>query len=124
MPRSSDGTIRYPKTDALTPRAASHDLGVPMSPADVFIALRQIAELEDDEMLQAFAAGADRIEAGDAPPALLAALGGIPHVVAQARAVTPSRLVAWRRRGREMTWPELRVLLLGLRDVILGPKEP
>ena len=94
-----------------------------MLPADLYIALRQLLDLTDDELLDGFAAGATRLLAGDASPALLAALDQPADAAAAAQAVTRARLQAWRKRGRQMTWPELRVLLLGLRDVVLPERD-
>jgi hypothetical protein len=96
------------------------DLGAAMTPADVLIAIRQYLELENDEIIAAMRAGADRVEAdlltGAAPAALdMLGVDDRKALVAVARSVTPSRIDAWRRRHRQMTWPEIRILLLGLR---------
>lgn len=95
------------------------DLGPSMRPQDIYILLRHTFELEDDEMLDAFAAAADRVEAdlsGDGERAMAELTDAQrERAMAEAREVSRSRLDAWRRRGREMSWLELRMLLLGLR---------
>lgn len=37
--------------------------------------------------------------------------------VEQAREVTKSRVMAWRKRNRHMSWDELRILFVGLREM-------
>ena len=41
-------------------------LGISMTPADIFIAVHQLLDLGNDELLAVFAEGAGRIEAGTA----------------------------------------------------------
>jgi hypothetical protein len=62
--------------------------------------------------MDVFRAGAERLASGDRYPELSDA--EIDHAIAAVAEITPSRMEAWRRRGREMTWLELRVFLLGL----------
>ena len=121
---------RYPKhRPTLGPRMVidGADLGAVMTPSDVLIELRLITELQDDEIIDAMAAGADRVERdmAKAPQSGMPALAVLPPeerlaVIEVARSVTRSRIAAWRRRHRQMTWPELRVLLLGLRGKLTG----
>jgi hypothetical protein len=103
------------------------DLGAVMTPSDVLIELRLITELQDDEIIDAMAAGADRVERDmtEDPQSGMPALAALAPeerlaVIEVARSVTRSRIDAWRRRHRQMTWPELRVLLLGLRGKLTG----
>ena len=121
---------RYPKhSPALGPRMVidGADLGAAMTPNDVLIELRLITELQDDEIIDAMAAGADRVERDmtEDPQSGMPALAALAPeerlaVIEVARSVTRSRIDAWRRRHRQMTWPELRVLLLGLRGKLTG----
>ena len=121
---------RYPKhSPALGPRMVidGADLGAVMTPSDVLIELRLITELQDDEIIDAMAAGADRVERDmtEDPQSGMPALAALAPeerlaVIEVARSVTRSRIDAWRRRHRQMTWPELRVLLLGLRGKLTG----
>lgn len=125
MARTGHGEDRYPtrRARALPPMVVDGaDLGPAMAPQDLFVHLRQLLDLEDQEILDALQAGAGRMEAD--PEGTLVELSDADHALAieQARAVTRSRVTAWRRRARHMTWLELRVLLLGLKDVLLAPK--
>lgn len=98
------------------------DIGPAMTPQDVFVHIRRLLDLDDEEILDALQVGAGRME-GDRENTLVD-LSDVDHALAiqQARTVTRARITAWRRRARHMTWLELRVLLLGLTDVVLGPK--
>lgn len=123
MPITGKGDDRYPmRPQAMRPRMIHDgiDLGTAMTPCDVYIELRALLFLEDDELIEAFRIGAADIMEADAGPgsALVLHVGNRDAVCHAALAVTRSRLVAWRRRAREMTWPELRVLMLGLRSVV------
>lgn len=115
---------RYPKH---RPAAGSRmivdgvDLGHAMTPQDVLIWLRVSCGLDDDEIVPALLAGADRVERDMADPTVeRPALAELPEserrqAVHLAREVTRSRVDAWRRRHRHMTWGELRLLFVGLR---------
>ena len=97
------------------------DLGPAMLPQDILIWMR-LCGVDDDEIIPAFQAGADRlkrvVEDPASPDRLMAELSleDRTEVVRQARVVTPSRVLAWRRRHRHMTWLELRVMFVGLRE--------
>lgn len=123
MPRSRTQTgsePRYPKRSPerqarmVTP--AGVDLGPVLKPADIYIRLRQTLHLDDDELLEAFRRGGERLAGRAQFPELTEAEEDA--AIAAAAAVTRSRLDAWRRRGREMTWLELRALLIGLRETL------
>lgn len=95
------------------------DLGAAMTPSDILIELRIFLQVDDEDILEAMSAGADRVEADlDNPDGKLRLLSRDERVsaVAEARELTRSRLTAWRKRHREMTWPEMRILLIGLRE--------
>lgn len=120
MPRDSRGELRYPSrprnAGASQISADGVDLGPPMLPQDVFLALRVSLALEDDEILDAFELGAARVERD--PDRSLRELSTADRQAAidAARQVTRSRLQAWRKRARHMTWLELRILFVGLRE--------
>lgn len=98
------------------------DLGRAMTPQDLLVWLRVACHLDDDEIVPAMLAGADRVERDMADPAAeRPVLAELPEderreAVRAAREVTRSRVDAWRRRHRHMTWGELRVLFVGLRE--------
>lgn len=121
MPRKTKtGGPRYATRHAvrLPPMTVDgHDLGPPLKPADVCIALRQALQLTDDDILAALAFGAERMEDR---PELFAHLLEDERAAAieDARAATRSRVVAWRRRSREMTWMELCAFLAGIGDLL------
>ncbi len=116
MPTAGHGQRRYARhsperLDGMVLRGA--DLGPPLKPQDMLIWLRLLMQLDDQEILDAFAA----VLAADPAatfPELLA--GEVDELLAASAEVTRSRVDAWRRRNREMTWLELRALLLGLRQ--------
>lgn len=98
------------------------DLGVAMTPTDLLIEIRLTAELRDDEIVEALTTGAARVEhdlshaSQSGTPALgLLSVDERLAAIEIARSATLSRVKTWRRRHRQMTWPELRILLLGLR---------
>lgn len=119
---------RYPKHHPIPgPRMVvdGQDLGAAMLPNDVLIELRHAASLDHDEIIQALHAAADRVEQdmAETPVSGMPVLGVLTvaertAAVEAARAVTRSRVDAWRRRHRQMTWGELRMLLLGLRGTL------
>lgn len=130
MAEKGHGGPRYPKH---RPRhgpetfdAAGASLGAAMFPADIFIVTRQLAGLDDKEAAAVMRLGAlrvfDELEADDGRRPSLAEIGEIEQrrAVEAAMEVTPARVVAWRRRHREMTWPELRIWLIGLKQTVLG----
>ena len=94
------------------------DLGRAMLPNDVYIILKRVADLDDDEMLEAFQAGIAHLAAlpADAAPGERIGMTAAEAEAAikAASEVTRSRLRAWRARARQMTWGELRVLIRGL----------
>jgi hypothetical protein len=93
------------------------DLGPSMTPQDVLIWLRIGCGLDDADVLPALRAGADRLEqTGDLLAMAELSDADRAAAVRQARDATNSRLVAWRRRNRQMTWLELRALFVGLRE--------
>jgi hypothetical protein len=101
------------------------DLGAAMTPSDLFIELRLIASLESTEIIEAMHVGADRVESdmrgapqSSRPTLWMLTPAERTAAIDNARTVTGSRIDAWRRRHRQMTWPELRILLIGLRGVI------
>ncbi|MFE1598155.1 hypothetical protein [Methylobacterium sp. ID0610] len=100
---------------------AGLDLGTAMVPADVYIEIKRLLELDDDKILAAFAAGADALAKGDAAGPLVEDIDDLDATSA-ALEVSRSRLKAWRKHARQMTWPELRVLLLGLRSIVLADR--
>ena len=116
---------RYPKhRPAAGPRMVVDgvDLGHAMTPQDVLVWMRVACDLDDDEIAAAMLAGADRVERDMHDPAAeRPTLAELPEperreAVRAAREVTRSRVDAWRRRHRHMTWGELRVLFVGLRE--------
>jgi hypothetical protein len=127
MPRTGHGGARYSKR---APTIQPHmvidgvDLGAAMTPADVLIDLRVAAEMDDADIVDAMLSGADRVEAdlarGEDEPQVLRVLSVDDRMaaIAEVRGVTASRVMAWRKRNRQMTWAELRVLLVGLRGVL------
>jgi len=115
---------RYPKhPPTVGPRMKLDgvDLGPAMLPQDILIWMR-LCGMDDEEIIPAFQAGADRLERVVEDPAspdrVMAELTveDRAEAVRQAREVTPSRVLAWRRRHRQMTWLELRALYVGLRE--------
>ena len=97
-----------------------------MLPQESLLWLRVACGVNDDEIVAAMAGGADRVERDlDSPQddvGFRPALAELPPderraAVRAARDVTASRLAAWRRRHRHMTWPELRILFVGLREL-------
>ncbi|MEW5425089.1 hypothetical protein [Amorphus sp. 3PC139-8] len=117
-PSTSHGERRYRKRGprALPPMVVDgRDLGPAMTPGDVMIWLRQILELDEVAIVAAMYAGAARL-AED--PECLPDLdpSEIARTLEEAREVSRSRVDAWRKRARHMTWLELRVLLIGLRE--------
>lgn len=122
MPITGHGERRYPKRRAQAlPRTIvdGKDLGPAMRPQDIFLWLRQLLCLEPAEVVEAMRLGAAALEARPEIASELAP-GDRELAVRQALEATPSRVDAWRRRAREMTWLELRVLLAGLREVEMG----
>lgn len=124
-PVSGHGGRRYPKQAVGTrPRMVldGQDLGPAMSPSDVYVDLRHLLDLDDDEIIEAFRLGAAALVEAERGPgsALVMGIEDEAGAIEAALAVTRSRVTGWRRRARQMTWPELRVLLLGLRALIMG----
>ena len=112
---------RYAERDALP---GDHPtLLRPMSPVDVYIEVKRLLQLDDDELLQAFAAGAAMLAESLADGHLVEELTNCEAAISAATEVTRSRLTAWRKRGREMTWDELRVFLLGARGLVLETRD-
>lgn len=117
MPITGHGAARYPhRRPQALPRMSvgGVDLGPAMRPQDVFAALRRILALrEPAEVVEIMRLGAQELR--DAPQRAVE-LDDTDRALAieQAESVTSSRVDAWRRRAREMTWLELRVLLIGL----------
>lgn len=115
MPSTGRGERRYAKR--LPERlpdmiVRGQNLGPALKPQDIYIWLRVLLVLDDAELLEAFAASLTA-DPNKTYPELHAA--EIDAMLAAASEVSRSRLDAWRRRNREMTWLELRALLLGLR---------
>lgn len=115
MPRTGHGGRRYVKR--LPERlpdmiVRGQNLGPALKPQDICIWLRVLLVLDDAELLEAFAAALDA-DPDETFPELRQA--EIDTLIAAASDVSRSRIDAWRRRNREMTWLELRALLLGLR---------
>lgn len=97
-------------------RVGARNLGPPLTPQDILIWLRLLLQLDDDEILEAYAAtGAEKLALAWSE----LSSEEIDAMMAEAAQVTRSRLTAWRRRHREMTWLELRALLVGLRSTTL-----
>ena len=94
------------------------DLGPAMLPQDIYIWQRHVMALDDAEILAAFAVAVDHLQ-DESQPTPFAELhpDDLRDMIAQAKAVTRSRLEAWRRRNRQMTWLELRALYVGLREM-------
>ncbi|MGI8839711.1 MAG: hypothetical protein ACR2F8_02835 [Caulobacteraceae bacterium] len=117
----TSGAARYPRRDFADREGAGAELGESLLPADIYIEVRRLVDLTDGEIIDAFAAGAAALAEGAGQGALVA-VGDRSGAIEAAAAVTRSCLAAWRKRGRQMTWDELRVLLLGLRGIVLDPK--
>lgn len=118
MPRQSSGDPRYGARSAERQAAMvvdGRDLGPPLKPQDLLVWLRRLHVLDDREVTEAMRLGAASDLAAIYPELTDAELG---DAVEAGEAVTPSRVVAWRKRHREMTWLELRVLLAGLRTLL------
>ena len=116
MPSTGHGQRRYQHQapEALPATiVGGADLGPAMRPRDVMARLRHALVLDDREVVDLIRLGAARL-AGD--PQAMPELDDAEReaLLVQAAEVTPSRVIAWRRRSREMTWHELRALLLGL----------
>lgn len=118
MPRQSSGGVRYAARSAERLPAMvvdGQDLGAPLKPQDLLVWLRQLHMLDDREVAEAMHLGAAADLARAYPGLTDDELG---EAVAAGAAATASRAVAWRRRAREMTWLELRVLLVGVRELL------
>lgn len=120
MATTGDGRPRYPKhrpTPGPPMVVDGKDLGPALLPQDIYIWQRHVMALDDAEILAAFAVAVDRLR-DDGQPTPFAELhpDDLREMIAQAKAVTRSRLEAWRRRNRQMTWLELRALYVGLRE--------
>ena len=90
MPRSDDGAPRYPKRPPPLPLARTI-----LDGHDLGFAMRPADILVEVRRIMQLT----------------------DDEILAARAVTRSRLRAWRQHARPMTWPELRILLLGLRGL-------
>ncbi len=119
----ADRYPRQPQRPGPRMRVDGHDLGFAMLPNDLLIALRATAGLSTAEAVAAMVAGAEdfarrwEAEGPDWPVTAHLDAADLRHAIAVARETTPSRIDAWRRRHRQMTWDELRILLHGLREV-------
>lgn len=106
---------RYPKhhiergTDMVV---RGQNLGPALKPQDVFVWLKLLMGLDDEDVLAAFAAVPGTDPARTYPELTEAEIAAM--LIANTQ-VTRSRITAWRKRNREMTWLELRALFLGLR---------
>lgn len=132
MPSTSDGRPRYARRrPAAGPRMVvdGQDLGPAILPQRLFVVLRRILKLRDDnDVLEIFAEAVDRLEDGDRTM-LFGGLSDADYdtMIAQARDVSPSRFRAWREGHRHMTWWEMYALLLGLlelRDEYVATDQP
>ena len=71
--------------------------------------------LTNDEILDVMRVGAAVV--ADRPETLVdLEADQVQLAIDQAASVTAGRIEAWRRRAREMTWLELRVFFVGLRE--------
>jgi hypothetical protein len=125
MSRRDRGEKRYPPRDLSTGQAVrvhGKAAGRMMTPAEVMMAIRAAELLNDADIRDIMIAGAQRLAAAD--PATRDGLGPCAilepderyEALAAVADMSVSRAIAWRKRNREMTWPELRVFLLGLRS--------
>lgn len=114
---TKSGSDRYPRRDSLV---NTGNLGRAMLPAEVFVILKRELDLDDDDLLNAFARGveilADLPEDANDRQRMGLRSDETDDAIAAASEVTRSRLSAWRKHQRQMTWPELRVLCRGLTD--------
>ena len=133
MPIKSTGDPRYPKRPASAGERMiidGIDLGPSMPPQEIYILLRRLMDLDNDEIITAFRIGRDRVARDMGPNPVDAAVPALGYLskadrdiaLSQTADVSRSRLVAWRKRARDMTWLELRILLLGLHSVVLDNK--
>ena len=119
---STSGRPRYTKRlPAIGPRMVvdGKDLGPAILPQRLFVVLRKILKLPDDnDVLEIFAEAVDRLEDGDRTM-LFGGLSDADYdtMIAQARDVSPSRFRAWREGHRHATWWEIYALLLGLLEL-------
>lgn len=124
MSRRDRGEPRHvPRAPATGPniRLRGRDIGRMMAPAEIARAICQMEGLDDADVCDIVIAGAQCLAAagpverdGLGPCAALSPDERYDALTAVAD-MSASRAQAWRRRGREMTWPELRIFLLGLR---------
>jgi hypothetical protein len=91
-----------------------------MTPADIFILLRQISGLSDEEILEAVRIGASELQDSDSRGSYYPAYHDLPArerqaIISNAMSITMTRLTAWRKRRRQVTWHDIHILLLGMR---------
>ena len=91
------------------------DLGPAIKPQDLLVWVRQMLELEDREIAEAIARAAAR-DPSEIWPEL--SEEDQAQILVAAHEVTTSRVVAWRKRNREMSWHDMRALLVGLRETM------
>lgn len=114
MANTSNGKPRYPHRPPSVMAGEAGHLGPAMRPQDIFVLIRRASDLRDDhEVVEVLRLGAAAIHD---QPSLVPDLSDADRdtAITQAGDATPSRVMAWRKRAREMTWLELRVLLIGL----------
>ena len=93
-----------------------------MTPTDIFILLRQISGLSDEEILEAVqpTTGKSELQDSDSRGSYYPAYHDLParerrEIISKAMSITMTRLTAWRKRRRQVTWHDLHILLLGMR---------
>lgn len=119
MARTGHGEPRYPrrKPDRLsTTTLDGVRLGPTLAPQETFIWVRRILRADDRELKEAFGlvAGMTDEEIAAAWPEITP--GERREMRTASAEVGAGRLQAWRTRNRQMTWLELRALLLGLTE--------
>jgi len=99
------------------------DLGHAMRPHDIFIRIRFLYD-DDETILAIFLAAVNRLEKDLAVPPedRTPALFELPleermRALEETREISMSRIKAWRKRAREMTWRELRMFFLGICEI-------
>jgi hypothetical protein len=118
MSKQSSGQDRYVKRGrSPLPRTIIDgvDLGPGIKPQDLMAWLRRLLEMEDREIAEAVAAAA-ACDPSEIWPEL--AEEDQSAILIAAHEVTTSRVKAWRTRNREMSWHDLRALLVGLRETM------
>lgn len=130
MPRSSSGDRRYTTAPIVTGREMldpqGRPLGRAMWPHEVYNMVRHALELSTPEQIETMQLGAAKVlrDMQQQPTSGRVALAELDEpsrraAVETALEVTPSRVQAWKTRNRQMTWPELRVWLVGLKEMSL-----